>query len=595
MTAFNSYKTIFDASPAPELILLPDEPVFTILEVNSAYCKATGTHKSDLLGKGFFEAFPPNAKAPQPGNSAYTTSFLKRVLETKGLIKTGVQQFDIPVRETGEFQVRYWSAIYSPVLNEKEEILFIIHSPTDLTDQFLAEQNEKIANERLVINQEHYSSLFNNNPDAVFSVSLEGKFLSANDKLASMAECTLQELMTITFVPFLAPEDKERVHTHFEKAGVGEIQNYNTGMITAKGRRLLVNVTNIPITVNQKIVGIYGIAKDITKSMQAGEDLKRSREELLKIMDSSVDVICIIDEAKRFVKVSKASYNTWGYFPIELEGKSYMDLIYGKNPDTINETASWMKNNKTLTDWKNQYKRKDGKIVTMSWTAYWDDVEKLAYCVGRDITEQVKAEEQIRKNEKIRTLIMDSALDAIICFSPGGKITLWNIQAEKMFGYQKENMMGKDITDHLMPGRYHQQLRAALKQYEETGKSSLLNRIIEVMASRRGQQEFPIELIVVPVEESGTLFFCAFIRDITQRREHLTAIEEQNEKLRKIAWIQSHVVRAPLCRIMGLVDLLNNYPVENTSELLKALLTSAEELDSVIKDIVKKTGEIDLS
>jgi PAS domain S-box-containing protein len=84
-------------------------------------------------------------------------------------------------------------------------------------------------------------------------------------------------------------------------------------------------------------------------------------------------------------------------------------------------------------------------------------------------------------------------------------------------------------------------------------------------------------------------------RDITQNRKHLKEIEEQNKKFKEIAWIQSHVVRAPLARIMGLVELLKNFvPGDDKDELLEHLTSSAKELDSIIINISDKTpGETD--
>ena len=79
--------------------------------------------------------------------------------------------------------------------------------------------------------------------------------------------------------------------------------------------------------------------------------------------------------------------------------------------------------------------------------------------------------------------------------------------------------------------------------------------------------------------------------DITERITYITAIEKQNTQLKEIAWIQSHVVRAPLARMMGLIDLLNNFSNSDAekSQLLGYVLDSAHELDHIIRDISAKT------
>ena len=83
------------------------------------------------------------------------------------------------------------------------------------------------------------------------------------------------------------------------------------------------------------------------------------------------------------------------------------------------------------------------------------------------------------------------------------------------------------------------------------------------------------------------------LQDITEKMNQIQAVEEQNKKLQEIAWIQSHMVRAPLARILGVTDLLcDNKEEELSSELLSHLKISAAELDYIIRDIVKKTDEI---
>ena len=79
--------------------------------------------------------------------------------------------------------------------------------------------------------------------------------------------------------------------------------------------------------------------------------------------------------------------------------------------------------------------------------------------------------------------------------------------------------------------------------------------------------------------------------DVTERLNYIKAIEEQNEKLREISWIQSHIVRAPLARIMGLIEIFKdaNGSADEKEMALDYILVSAKELDIVIRDITDKT------
>lgn len=84
------------------------------------------------------------------------------------------------------------------------------------------------------------------------------------------------------------------------------------------------------------------------------------------------------------------------------------------------------------------------------------------------------------------------------------------------------------------------------------------------------------------------------ISDITDIKNYTNAIEKQNKNLLEIAWLQSHIVRAPLARMMGIINLLRNHDLDHTEydEYLMYLSTSADELDAIIKDITNKTEEI---
>ena len=107
------------------------------------------------------------------------------------------------------------------------------------------------------------------------------------------------------------------------------------------------------------------------------------------------------------------------------------------------------------------------------------------------------------------------------------------------------------------------------------------------------------ELIFVDVQTNAIFYKnkkaqISIITDVTERSNYIQTIENQNKKLQEIAWMQSHLVRAPLVRIMGLTDLIQNHTVANETELndlLQHLLNSANDLDTIIKDISDKTFE----
>jgi len=103
-----------------------------------------------------------------------------------------------------------------------------------------------------------------------------------------------------------------------------------------------------------------------------------------------------------------------------------------------------------------------------------------------------------------------------------------------------------------------------------------------------------VRLNVLKLKNKNVMIVLA--NDITERIHYVEAIEAQNEKLHKIAWTQSHVVRAPLARIMGLINLMSDdddaTSPDEKKELLKHIINSAHELDYIVKDIIDQSQNI---
>ncbi|KPQ14045.1 MAG: two component signal transduction system response regulator with PAS sensory domain [Algoriphagus marincola HL-49] len=111
----------------------------------------------------------------------------------------------------------------------------------------------------------------------------------------------------------------------------------------------------------------------------------------------------------------------------------------------------------------------------------------------------------------------------------------------------------------------------------------------------KSNQKIDVQIEAAPIEYNGVEAKIVVVNDITDQIRHIVTIEEQNKTFREIAWIQSHVVRAPLSRLMGLINLLDlkdNETSEENLELINYIKNSAEELDQIIRDISKKSESI---
>lgn len=131
----------------------------------------------------------------------------------------------------------------------------------------------KQAEHRLEESEQRYKSLFDHNPDAVFSLDLRGNFITVNSVCSELSGYGTEELPGMSIASLIAPEDLERTMQHFKNAALGEPQNYEISVICKAGHRVEVNVTNSPIITGGEMVGVYGIAKDVTERKRAEEQM----------------------------------------------------------------------------------------------------------------------------------------------------------------------------------------------------------------------------------------------------------------------------------------------------------------------------------
>lgn len=168
-----------------------------------------------------------------------------------------------------------------------------------------------------------------------------------------------------------------------------------------------------------------------------------------------------------------------------------------------------------------------------------------------------------------------------------------NEAAIHSYGYSRKEFLSMTIED-IRPESEKGKLYEALKE----GKSiSGLRNSGTFLHTKKGGEVITAEISSNLINFDGRPAKLVLANDVTLKKAYIETIEYQNKRLKDIAWVQSHVVRAPLARLMGLVNLLGiemkDIPADK-KELLDHILFSADELDEVIKDINGKARDIDL-
>lgn len=150
------------------------------------------------------------------------------------------------------------------------------------------------------------------------------------------------------------------------------------------------------------------------------------------------------------------------------------------------------------------------------------------------------SDEALQRSEGRTRLILDTALDAVLSIDEQGKITEWNAQAETMFGWRREEAIGRTLSEAIIPVRYRAAHENGIRRFLSTGEGPILNRRVEITALSRDGREFPVELSVVPYRLGETWAFSGFIRDITERNRLYNDLNQREAQVRRL--VDSNII-----------------------------------------------------
>lgn len=205
-----------------------------------------------------------------------------------------------------------------------------------------------------------------------------------------------------------------------------------------------------------------------------------------------------------------------------------------------------------------------------------------------------KTEELQLQNERY-LLATRAASDAIFeLFADSGTIQ-FEENFNQLFGYNLHNR--RDNIQNWWPnvhpsdlGPFHEEVKRVFKSAE-----AFLKFQFRLLKANGHYARVEVRCYLVRNTTGRVYRIVGALQDITSSYQQIHAIEKQNEQLRTIAWLQSHVIRAPLARLMGLTHLLQLTPHSSVAErqqLEKHIMGAANELDVVIQEIVSRSAEI---
>jgi len=144
------------------------------------------------------------------------------------------------------------------------------------------------------------------------------------------------------------------------------------------------------------------------------------------------------------------------------------------------------------------------------------------------------AEAALLQSQERNRAIVETALDGLVTIDASGVVTDWNGQAAAIFGWPREEAFGKRLADMIIPLRDREAHERGLRHFLASGETHILNRRIEVLALHRDGHEFPVELAISPVRTGDSIFFSAFVRDITERRASEVMLRRSELRYRSV-------------------------------------------------------------
>lgn len=154
-----------------------------------------------------------------------------------------------------------------------------------------------------------------------------------------------------------------------------------------------------------------------------------------------------------------------------------------------------------------------------------------ASLLNRRDMQNMQAEKALQDSEEQITAIFENAPDVVVVIDKEGRITKWNPQAEKVFGWKKNEVINKYLSDTIVPSQFREAHQKGLRRYIQTGESSILGKSIELFAIKKDNTEIDVSLSISPMTIGEEQFFIGFIRDITEKKFLENKLKTFNESL----------------------------------------------------------------
>ncbi len=287
-------------------------------------------------------------------------------------------------------------AIANAPLRELGAVTGIVASLRDITD-------ERRARDAVALTEARYRNLFESASDAIYTLDVHGAFTSTNQATCELTGRDRDALLAHDSFPILDDRDRSVVAAQFERALEGNVVRYECHLRWPDGERRALSVTMTPIRRGADIVGVLGVARDITEARARATALARSESRYARLLESASDAIFTVDTGGRFTAVNRALEKGVGRGRDALLGTPLADLIDGRDfsavQQLLRETIAGRRSRGAL-----RYRNASGEVRHGSLII--SPIIEDAAIVGvlgimRDVTDERRLADQLLQQEKL--------------------------------------------------------------------------------------------------------------------------------------------------------------------------------------------------
>ncbi|MGQ3046045.1 MAG: PAS-domain containing protein [Niveispirillum sp.] len=280
--------------------------------------------------------------------------------------------------------------------------------------------------------------------------------------------------------------------------------------------------------------GTLCVRTDITELKRGEQQLRDSEQRYRQLVDLSPDGIAVHDAAGRGRFINRAGRLILGIgADADAAGFHILDVVTEETRPLAEMLLRRVVGGEPLNQMRMDLRCIDGRDITAELSAvpFQGGGERLVMCLFRDVTHEAASSLRLRESEARARSILDTALDCIVSIDEDGHILEFNPAAERTFGWQRAEALGRRMSDMIVPPIHREGHDHGLTRLKTGGGGTMLGRRVETEALRRDGTIIPIELAITAVPLGPGKRYTAYLRDITDRRQAEREIWEKTRIL----------------------------------------------------------------